>query len=384
LISQLDETLDTEQQEITTYARVHNALPEIIPTRDQYISYTMVDKSPRIVHHNVTGSFNKEGKDQYRELIFGINAGGKYYTVKVDKPLEETEDLLQVIILVTIAMIGIILLMVYIINRMVISRIWRPFYQTIEKVKAYHLSDQNPLKLDKPGIDEFALLNQSINNMTENVQHDYQLLKEFTGNAAHEMQTPLAIIRSKLEMLMQNEVLLQQQAQNIFEIEKAVNRLSRLHQSLLLLIKVENRQFALNEEVQLDALVDEKCAEYSDVADAKDLKIDIHTEPVKILFHQHLAEIILNNLLGNAIRYNKTGGAISIILNKDQLLISNTSDIPELDKEQIFQRFYRSSDAREEGSGLGLSIVKQICELAGYHIEYKYEGGNHKFILKFS
>ncbi len=163
-------------------------------------------------------------------------------------------------------MIGLILLTGYLINRIVIRRLWKPFYQTIGKVKTYHLTDQELLKLETVDIEEFSLLNQSINEMMERIQHDYGSLKNFTGQAAHEMQTPLAIIRTKLDTLMQNESLLEKNAQHITDIEKAVQRLSRLHQSLLLLTKVENRQFALNEEVRLDTIIKDKCAEYAEMA----------------------------------------------------------------------------------------------------------------------
>ena len=383
LVRQLDETLVSEQQEITTYTKEHNKLPEIIPAPDQYIFYTPTDHIVTPSFRTTTANYDKGAIDKYREATFGVTAGGQYYLVRVDKPLEETEDLLKLIIVVTIAMIALIILTGYLINRIVISRLWKPFYETIEKVKTYDLSAQQPLDLNKESIDEFMLLNQSISSMTESIQRDYKTLKEFTGNAAHEMQTPLAIIRSKLDMLMQNETILQQSGQNIAEIEKAVARLSRLYQSLLLLIKVENRQFTLNEEVELDKLIKEKCTEYQEMAEAKNLNVHVKTIPVILRFHQHLAEIVINNLLSNAIRYNKTGGSIDINLSNNKLVISNTSDTPELDKEHIFQRFYRQERAKEEGSGLGLSIVKQICDLANYTIKYQYIDHTHIFTILF-
>ena len=133
-------------------------------------------------------------------------AGSRYYLVKVEAPLDETEALLRIIIGVTIVMIAIILLAGFLINRIVIGRLWKPFYETIKRVRAYHLTDQEALKLEKADIDEFALLNQSINEMVERIQQDYGSLKDFTGQAAHEMQTPLAVIRTKLDALMQQEV----------------------------------------------------------------------------------------------------------------------------------------------------------------------------------
>ena len=196
------------------------------------------------------------------------------------------------------------------------------------------------------------------------------------------MQTPLAIIRTKLDTLMQNEALLEKNAQHITDIEKAVQRLSRLHQSLLLLTKVENKQFVLNEEVRLDIVIKDKCAEYAEMAESMALNITLDLQPTTLLFHQHLVDILISNLLGNAIRYNTTGGAIDITLNNQQLIISNTSSNPQLDNNKVFKRFYREHYS-QDGNGLGLSIVKQVCDLAGYTVSYAYIDGKHTFTISF-
>ncbi|HXS36557.1 MAG TPA: HAMP domain-containing sensor histidine kinase, partial [Flavipsychrobacter sp.] len=220
--------------------------------------------------------------------------------------------------------------------------------------------------------------------MTERVQKDYLSLKEFTGHAAHEMQTPLAVIRTKLDILMQNETLLKHDTAQITDIEKAVHKLSRLYQSLLLLTKVENRQFILNEDVHLDKIIKDKCAEFWEMIEAKGIKVKLYLEPVPVFFHQHLAEIIISNLLNNAIRYNREKGTIEIILQPDYLSIANTSNFAELDKEKVFQRFYRHQGAQDEGNGLGLSIIKQICDFAGYTLVYQYISGEHLFKIIFN
>ena len=382
LIRELDEELQSEQQEVVTFVNSHNSLPEIVHTKNQYTSYTPIDKKSDDLFLTVRNKEDKEEENQ-RELQFTVQVTGKYYLVKVDKPLEETESLLQVIIGVTIAMIGLILLAGYLINRTVIRRLWKPFYQTIDKVKNYHLTDQDTLTLDKVDIEEFSLLNQSINEMITRIQQDYSALKNFTGQAAHEMQTPLAIIRSKLDVLMQNEALLEKNAPHIMDIERAVYRLSRLHQSLLLLTKVENRQFVLNETISLDTVIDDKCSEYAEMAASMQLVIKLSLQPTTLLFHQHLAEIMASNLLSNAIRYNKPGGSIDVILKDNCLSVSNTSESGPLDNNRLFKRFYRDN-ASLDGNGLGLSILKQICDMAGYTISYHYSGDRHDFAVNFN
>ena len=380
-IRELDETLQSEQQEVVSYVGIHNSLPESIRTREQYTYYEPAQKLSPAAFLTIRNKNDKEDGD-LREIRFGVSAAGKYYLVRVDKPLEGTEALLQIIVAVTVAMIGLILLAGYIINRLLVRRLWDPFYKTIDKVRSYSLADQQLLKLDAVGIEEFALLNESINGLMERIHDDYTSLKDFTGQAAHEMQTPLAIIRTKLDMLMQNEVLLEKNAIHITDIERAVQRLSRLHQSLLLLTKVENRQFVLNEDVTLDVIIRDKCAEYAEMAESMSLAFDIDLQPTTLIFHQHLIEILVSNLLGNAIRYNINGGTIHISLHDRQLIIANTSFDQQLDTRKLFKRFYREQ-ASQDGNGLGLSIVKQICELGTFAVSYSYENQRHIFAVQF-
>jgi signal transduction histidine kinase len=382
LVRELDEELRSEQQEIVAYVNLHQTLPEIIPTKNEYTFYEPVSSEQKTI--NLSGK-NKYGGEQeeFREIHFTVAAQGRIYLVKVAIPTETTEALLQAIIGITIVMIGLILLAGYLINRTVIRKLWQPFYQTIEKVRSYHVTDPNIPALEKGDIEEFTLLNQSINDMIARVQHDYTALKNFTGQAAHEMQTPIAVIRLKLDMLIQNEDLLQKNATAITDIEKSVQRISRLHQSLLLLTKVENKQFLMNEQVEMDKIVIEKCAEYSDLAESMGIAIMTTLTPTTIQFHAHLADILINNIISNAIKYNKPGGAVNVILHNNTLSIINPSNTGSLDLEKVFKPFYRNGNS-QEGTGLGLSIAKQICETAGYSIRYEYSNARHVFSITFS
>ena len=384
LIHEVDEALEIEQQEIAEHVQKHNTLPEILPTRDQFIAYKDATSLTPVVTSNIDAYYPHTHDHLYRERLFGIAAGGKYYTVSVRKSLEETEDLLQIIIFVTLGMVALILITGYVINRRVLSKLWRPFYSTIDQVKAYNVYEKDTLYLNETNIEEFSLLNNSIASMTERVKKDYQALKEFTGYAAHEMQTPLSVIRIRLDILIQNLSLSQDGSQAINDIEKAVHKLSRLYQSLLLLTKVENRQFVLDEEVQVDKLILEKYNDFSGMLEAKKIELDMNLKPVSIIFHNQLSEILIGNLLSNAIRYNKQVGFIGISLHDNTLIISNSSDLPALSDEQVFQRFYRHSDVTADGNGLGLSIVKQICDMAGYSINYYFADGIHTFTIIFN
>ena len=129
MVNQLDETLQSERQEIIQYVNAHQQLPDIENTREQWISFEQVEKPPSKAFMQSLYSYNKHKheEEEIRQYTFPVQAGNKNYTVTVNKSQEETEDLLQIIILVTSAMIAIILLANFVINRKVLSRLWNPF-----------------------------------------------------------------------------------------------------------------------------------------------------------------------------------------------------------------------------------------------------------------
>jgi signal transduction histidine kinase len=385
LIEQLDEDLESEQQEIITYAKKFGHFAPVIPTEDQL---TTIDSTNIVLHKDNFGSLKKwnpikEKDEWFREIKFIAVLNNKNYEIIVSDSEEETYDLLKLIILITIAMIALILIVGFFINRIILNRLWKPFYQTIEKISTYRLTSQEPLHLQLTTIDEFNVLNNNITNMIDRTQHEYRNLKEFTSNAAHEMQTPLAIIRAKLDMLVQDEKLLSTNTNPVQSIELAVNKLSRLFNSLLLLTKIENRQFDLKEQVSLNKIIEDKLAESAYLIDAKGIIVSKKIEQVHIVFHQLLAEILIGNLLNNAIRYNYELGRIFITLTNKGFTIANTSALPPLNGTQVFKRFYRHSNTQQEGNGLGLSIVKQICDTAGYHISYTFYSDQHVISVLF-
>lgn len=383
LIRQLDDTLRTEQTEIISYVQKHNQLPEVISAYNQEIVIRAVqDLQPAAVYFSEKVKW--PGKDKFewtRKLQFGITVAGNNYGVTVSKSQVETEGLLQLVIMIGAGMIALILLAGYAINRVVIQRLWKPFFKTVQEVEQYQLAKQQALQLPGSGITEFDLLNQRLVTMTERAQLEYQVVKEFSANAAHEMQTPLAVIRTHIETLMQDEQLLQQHDRSIETIGHSVNRLTRLNQDLLLLARIENRQFPLQEEIDLDKILQQKVEELAELINAQQLTLQQQLIPVHINGNRHLVEVIVNNLLNNAIRYNKEGGTIIIELTSQRVSISNTSHLPALEKDKISKRFYRHPETKADGNGLGLSIVKQVCNVTGFRLHYDYQQGMHIFSI---
>src|SRR5882762_617224 len=361
LVHQLDDTLKVEEAEILDYVKTHGRLPEPANYRDQQVHFLPAQtEAPRkFTNANRLDQHHQEDRF-YRELLFSVRAGGQLYTVSVAMSEEETEDLLEWIMLVTAAMILLLLGTLFLANRLLLRRIWQPFYDTLEAIRRFNLSSHKPLPTRDTGIEEFKNLDSAVAQMTGKILKDYEMLKNFADNASHEMQTPLAIINSKLDLMIQDQGLGERHLRQLQAMYDAVGRLSKLNQSLLLLTKIENNQFAHADPVALAPLIEDKMVQFEDLIKARNLTVQTILENGKLRMNTYLADILLNNLLINAIRHNRDGGQLDIRLGEDALVISNTGPALLFDPATIFDRFTKGHHS--DGTGLGLAIVKQICD----------------------
>ena len=261
--------------------------------------------------------------------------------------------------------------------------LWKPFYDTLEKVKQFNIEQQRQPQFIASKIREFEELNSSVQKLIQSNLQSYASQKTFTQNAAHELQTPLAIFNSKLDLLLQDKSLTEPQSKILESLYTAASRLSRINKNLLLLAKIENNQFSDVTTFTLNGLVKEVLPYFTKQAEQKSLIIEQVTQNEIVLkANQGLAEIMVNNLLLNAIRHNIDKGDIEIRLKEQQLVISNTGLQQPLDNEKLFKRFGKSStDAHS--SGLGLAIVKEICDRYGWQVQYQFYKNRHLFSISF-
>jgi signal transduction histidine kinase len=282
--------------------------------------------------------------------------------------------------MIVTALIFIILSAVmFIINRFVLGKLWQPFFNTLSELKTFNLQNKKSLHLTKSNIEEFEELNSSVFQMTDKISREYEALKAFTDNASHEMQTPLAIIMSKLDLLLQSSN--ETQADQLQAIYDATGRLSKLNQALLLLTKIDNKQFQNSDEVNLKLLLENKFHQFDELIKARNIRLTYELQEVCISINKELIDILLNNLLSNAIKHNEVGGIIKCRLSSDNLALSNSGKELPFDKVNIFERFQKSNQS--DGIGLGLAVVKQICDANGLSIAYSYVDKVHTFVITF-
>jgi signal transduction histidine kinase len=269
------------------------------------------------------------------------------------------------------------------INRSLSKRIWKPFYVTLRKLKNHKIESEEGLEFEKTPIDEFANLNQTISALTNRNRQVYLSQKEFTENAAHEMQTPLAVFQSKMELLMQTSPMSKEQADLISGLSDAGKRMNRLNKSLLLLAKMDNLQFQDKEPVDITEMVTRTIEHYHNAIMQKDIHLDRTLEGAVIFpTNRSLLEIMLANLLSNAIKHNNPSGKIFVLLDKKNLVFQNTGSPTALDQGKLFRRFQRQT-TEINSIGLGLEIVKKICDLSGFQIEYAFKDNLHTFSIAF-
>lgn len=260
--------------------------------------------------------------------------------------LDLEEDILrgimiQFALIVTVLGVAIVLMM-----RFISGRLWQPFDKTLEVIEHFKLENGVCPQLAESDTKEFARLNTALQRLMTNSLNSYRLQKEFTENASHELQTPLAVFQSKLDLLLQQPELTERQADIIQDLYQMNNRLSRLNRNLLLLAKMENNQFSRTESVDVVTVIKDLRPYLESLSGELVLTQNFSAASLPIKANRSLLESMVNNLVVNAVRHNKTGGEITVSLSDDRLTISNTSDDAALDADQIFNRFYRPSEKR--------------------------------------
>ncbi len=298
--------------------------------------------------------------------------------------LVESDDLIRMLSRIYFGILFAFLIVIFFVTRFISNSLWKPFYDTLQKIEAYNIEMHAVPEFSKTRIEEFCQLNAGLKRLINGTLLSYKIQKRFTENASHELQTPLALFQSKLDLLLQEPDLSGKQAELIQSLYEASARLTRVNKNLLLLAKIENNQFVDLKPVSLSETIQEVLPYFSEQAEAKQLSLftNFTSEGTGLQANQGLVEMVINNLLLNAIRYNHAQGSIHISVQKSVLIVSNTGNEIALQQDFLFQRFSRLAD-QPQSNGLGLAIVKEICDRYNWKINYIWENKLHTFFISF-
>lgn len=320
-------------------------------------------------------------KEEYHYFNEVRNIKGQHYQIRVMTSHIGWDKYYQTIFFTLLTAIFLLAASGVVITYFSNKKLWKPFFQNLQSMRNYSISDPQHLQLYDSPIAEFSELRKTLKDLTERSHREYMALREFTENASHEIQTPLSIIQSKLDRLSQLEIT-EEMARYIVQAKSGADRLSKMNKNLLLLAKLDNNAFEDRQKVPLQELLQHQLDIMADLYTAREITVTTHIQTAEVIAAPYLCEIMLSNLAFNALRYTSQGGKVSIELSAQQLTMANQAPPLDFDPELLFDRFKKSSK-NSQSTGLGLAIVKQICEQNGWQISYAYVAGMHTFTIIF-
>lgn len=311
-----------------------------------------------------------------------MTADRKYYELTIETSTLEKEDMAEAIFVSIIILYVSLLCCILLVSHFVFKSSFRPLYTLVKWLKEYRLGKHTTPLVNKTQVEEFDILNKAIQTTINRSTEMYNQQKQFVENASHELQTPLAICMNKLELLSENPDCTEEQLSEIAGINHTLRGIIKMNKSLLLLSRIDNKQFPDTSEIDFNKLINKYLPDFEDMHEYKNIHVT-YSETGTLIYtmNESLASTLLSNLLKNAFIHNIENGSIAISVTGRTLTISNSSESTRLNEATLFNRFEKQTH-KKESTGLGLAIVKSITSIYGIDIKYEYNG-LHKFILTF-
>ncbi len=311
-----------------------------------------------------------------------MDRNDQYYELSVYTPTIEKQDLMGTILYLQVGLFASLLVAILLINVWVFQQSMKPFYVLLKWLDRFHLGKKNA-PLDNPtDTTEFRRLNEAVSRFATHSEEMFEQQKIFIGNASHEIQTPLAVCQNRLEMLLEDGTLNEQQIGEILKTYQTLEYVSKLNKSLLLISKIDNSQFVEVSDVTLNEVLHRYVDDYREVYAYRNIDMDIKERGCfKVRMNENLAIVLVTNLLKNAFVHNMDKGMIRIEVENSCITFSNTGVCEALDEKRIFERFYQGTKKKEGSTGLGLAIVDAVCRQSRLKIRYQFTDGWHRFVL---
>lgn len=387
----VDETDDTLENygEILMESALHD--PSILETEGSLMSFykfTPISEEEgrhyRQVFYDATVYIELEDEDEpVRVMCTAFRMpDGQYYELKLMISILERDDMVEAMLWYLGALFLLFLICTSIGIQLVLKGVFRPLHRLLDWLHCIQPGKEVP-PLDNPTkIREFRQLSDAALDMGNRSYKAYEEQKQFIENASHELQTPLAIVRGKVELLAESEGMTEQQMEQLDEIYATLGRAVKLNKSLLLLSRIENGQYTEMEDVSVDEILDELLPDLMDIYEHKQVRLIRKREeqPFIIRCNHSLAQILVSNLVKNSLLHNREGGELQVLTTPTSPVIKNTGDVP-LDGEKLFRRFYHGMDGKKDSTGLGLAIARSIALSSSLKLTYEWQDGMHTFRL---
>lgn len=391
----IDEVVDEADDTLENYGEIlmESALhdPSILETEGSLMSFykfTPISEEEgrhyRQVFYDATVYIELEDEDEpVRVMCTAFRMpDGQYYELKLMISILERDDMVEAMLWYLGALFLLFLICTSIGIQLVLKGVFRPLHRLLDWLHCIQPGKEVP-PLDNPTkIREFRQLSDAALDMGNRSYKAYEEQKQFIENASHELQTPLAIVRGKVELLAESEGMTEQQMEQLDEIYATLGRAVKLNKSLLLLSRIENGQYTEMEDVSVDEILDELLPDLMDIYEHKQVRLIRKREeqPFIIRCNHSLAQILVSNLVKNSLLHNREEGELQVLTTPTSLVIKNTGDVP-LDGEKLFRRFYHGMDGKKDSTGLGLAIARSIALSSSLKLTYEWQDGMHTFRL---
>lgn len=384
---EVDDTLEDYSEGLIIRALSGEDMPTASNgSNNQYYLYEVSESyaasHPQITYRDEMVFITEKSETEPARVLITIfrTEDERYMELVVYTPTIEKLDLLRAILGWIIFLYVLLLLIILSINIWVFRKNMKPLYVLLKWLDSSQLGKKNEPLENTTKITEFRKLNAATMAFVERGEKLFEQQKTFIGNASHEMQTPLAICRNRLEMLMEDETLTEHQLNELIKTHQTLENLTRMNRSLLLLCKIENGQFADTRSVCLNDILAHYLDDYKEVYAYRNITVTVTTDSsFCVEMNDSLVSVLVTNLLKNSFVHNIDGGFIYIKITANTFEISNTGEKP-LDRERIFERFYQGQ--KKEGStGLGLALVDSICKANHLKVDYTYVENRHIFTI---
>lgn len=391
----IDEVVDETDDALENYARIlmEQALhdPSVLETEGSLMSFYKFRPISeeegcryREVFYDSTVYIELEDEDEpVRVMRTAFRMpGGQFYELTLMISTLERDDMVEAILWYLGALFLLFLICTSVGIRLVLKGVFRPLHKLLDWLYDIQPGKEVPALENPTKIREFRRLSEAAVDMGNRSYKAYEEQKQFIENASHELQTPLAIVRGKMELLAESDGLTELQMKELDEIYSTLGRAVKLNRSLLLLSRIENGQYTELEDVSVDGILDHLLPDLMEIYEHKQVRLQRGQgeQPFIIRCNHSLAQILVSNLVKNALLHNVDGGELQILTTPVSLAVRNTGDAP-LDREKLFRRFYRSMDSKKDSTGLGLAIAHSIARVSSLRFTYEWQDGMHCFLL---
>lgn len=379
---EVDEMLKHESERINLSLKVNGELPP----SNYLFSMTPVNKDFSVSNKYKDTLIYEDYVDKlipYRKYEFTAVVDSQKVKISLQHILLEMNELILWLFVTTTLIILLLVAGLFFINQGIYKWTWKPFFENLSKLTNYDITKKNPAHLKTSNVSEFEELNKIVIALMNQVKKDFHNLKEFNENISHEIQTPLAIIRNKMVLLLESQNLNKKEFQWVQAVYQEANKLSKIGKSLTLISRIENQEFTRLDSVDVRAIVDNIVSNMEEIIKFKNLELKVKLNPVKVKCDLILANILFTNLIKNAVQHNHENGYIEMLLNEEKFEIINSGENSKIETEQLFHRFQKENK-ETDSLGLGLAINQKICEMYGFQLDYNRHESEHRLSLYFN